>query len=194
MSVMRRRLMMGPQERIVGWVKPNGIVNVTIPEARLQFRDYYDGRWELNLDGHYIKAFERYFYANVYYGINYSGNTKITVAYTDIKDELENPPLQISQICYDNGTIKINDIALTEDFAVNGDKASLAGDYLIWGPQNTTECGEWTFYNFRLWDKDGTLIIELLPMVDHDGVPCLIDTTTRDKYYNTGAGTLEWGD
>ena len=45
------------------------------------------------------------------------------------------------------------------------------------------------FYSVKLWNN-GTLVRDMVPIKDEDGVPCMYDFVTKQKFYNAGTGNF----
>lgn len=68
---------------------------------------------------------------------------------------------------------------------------------IVWGG-DTTELRLFYGYNaptacrvYRYWQKrDGELIIDLIPVVDDDNIPCMYDNVSKRFLYNAGSGSF----
>lgn len=72
-----------------------------------------------------------------------------------------------------------------------------AGSSLTLFAANTTAGAAQLFtgriYYLKLWDKSGTLVRDLRPCYDPDGVACMYDKVEKKYYYNTGTGEFAAG-
>jgi len=54
-------------------------------------------------------------------------------------------------------------------------------------------CAKGKLYGFKI-KEDEELIMDLIPCLDDEYVPCMYDTVSKETFYNSGTGIFEWGD
>lgn len=44
------------------------------------------------------------------------------------------------------------------------------------------------YYSYKVWNYNEVLMQDFIPVLDHDGVPCMYDRVTNEFFYNQGTG------
>lgn len=52
--------------------------------------------------------------------------------------------------------------------------------------------GSKIIHYFKMWNGEGEMVIDLVPVLDADGSPCMFDKVSRRCFYNVGSGTFGW--
>ena len=45
-------------------------------------------------------------------------------------------------------------------------------------------------YSFRMQDGEGNVVLDLVPVLDAEGTPCMYDKVSKLRFYNSGTGTF----
>lgn len=85
---------------------------------------------------------------------------------------------------YKNHVFKMEDVGAKRDvtnITFGGNTAELR---LFYGYNSPTECRI-----YRYWQKrNGELLIDLIPVVDSNEIPCMYDSVSNSLFYNNGSG------
>ena len=86
-----------------------------------------------------------------------------------------------------NGKITLNGYSVTEN-KKEGDVSFTSG-YQIFGWGGGTSFGSiMRLYSFK-HERNGRMLVQLVPALDSTGKPCMFDTVTKNTVYNSGSGS-----
>lgn len=64
--------------------------------------------------------------------------------------------------------------------------------YLFWGNGTSRLKSISRIYDFKIYEN-GNIVMNLIPALDPNGVPCMYDTVSKQPFYNQGTGTFNVG-
>ncbi len=69
-----------------------------------------------------------------------------------------------------------------------GDSEKTGGNIALFSSQNGDRKGSSRIYKFFIKNSNGDFIIDLIPVLDKEGTPCMYDKVEKKFYYNQGTG------
>lgn len=55
---------------------------------------------------------------------------------------------------------------------------------------NEFQCGKFKFKSLKVYDENGVLVMDIVPAIDSEGVPCVVDLVDNRILYNAGTGVF----
>ena len=68
----------------------------------------------------------------------------------------------------------------------------LFGGWNQWGEVSGNSMGQVKIYSFKMYESD-ELILDLIPVLDKNDVPCMYDKVSKQFFYNQGSGSFGYG-
>ena len=59
---------------------------------------------------------------------------------------------------------------------------------------NIQTIADMKLYSFKMWNENGELVFDGIPVLDNEGTPCIYDKISEQYLYNQGTGTFGYGD
>ena len=122
-----------------------------------------------------------------YLNINYAGVTGAVVCNISTTKSYK--------LCIDKNTVYLDD-ALINSATELSDTTPFTRTILIfsqWVASNVGSASDFKLYSFKMWDENGTLQFDGIPVLDQDNIPCMYDLVTETFFYNQGTGTFAYG-
>lgn len=129
---------------------------------------WYAQGWELGY-GNYYPSFPGPFEYNTPYVVKFS--TVVGRAYIEVDGEL------LGTDDRDTTITNLNVMAFTNNL----------------GRQSGDTTTKARLYYSKIWDANGNLVRDLIPVLDDNDVPCLYDKINKQLYYNQGSGQFIYG-
>ena len=135
--------------------------------------------------------------------VGYNGNSKLGASILELgaantigaqDAPINNTYLIESSSIQPNIYFQANDIKTT---ANRSGELSTLNIYLFGindaGNANSNYLSKIKMYYFQMYDKDGTLVRDFIPVLDPNGTPAMLDRVENKLYYNQGSGQFLYG-
>lgn len=155
-----------------------------------------DFTYEMELEDTNMTNFENYFgVGSSEMRVLRSGTNQIKRIIFDYFGEIrpDNEFDIITKIKVEKNKIYINDNFITEKTVTT--TRPFTKSLLIFQARylnNLDVYGIFKLYKFKVWNENNDMVLNLIPVLDNNNIPCLYDTLSKKYFYNSGTGQFEY--